>query len=62
MRNFSGIVIVLVLLALFLLVGPALLLWSLGQMIYGHGLDFNFLNWLAAVVFLGLMRGEASSK
>lgn len=62
MRNFSGIVIVLVLLALFLIIGPALLLWSLGQMIYGHGLDFNFFNWLAAVVFLMLMRGEASSK
>lgn len=61
MQKFTGVTIALVLLALFLIIGPALLLWSVGQMIQGEGLDFSFWNWLAAVVFLFLMRGEAKS-
>lgn len=61
MRNLTGIALLLLILALFLLIGPALLLWSVGQMIQGEGLDFTFWNWLAAVVFLMLMRGEATS-
>ena len=61
MNNFTGLGVVLILLVLFLLIGPALLLWSLGQMIYGHGLDFNFWNWLSAAVFLMLMRGQSKS-
>lgn len=61
MRNLAPAALVLILLALFLLIGPALLLWSVGQMMQGQGLDFTFWNWLAAVVFLMLMRGSAST-
>lgn len=61
MQKFAGVTIVFVLLALFLLIGPALLLWSVGQMIQGEGLDFTFWNWLAAFVFLMLLRGEVKS-
>ena len=42
--------------ALFILgitVGPLLLLWSLNTL-FGVGLAYSFLNWLAALVLIGL--------
>lgn len=59
--NTGAVIFIIALVLFFIFIGPALLLWSVGTMIQGEGLDLNFWNWLAAFVFLMLMRGSASS-
>lgn len=56
------IALILVLLAVSLLLGPALLLWAVGHLAYGEGLDFNLGNWAAAVVILILLRGSVDTQ
>ena len=60
MKDLTEFPLVIIVALFFIFIGPALLLWSVGTMIQGEGLDITFWNWLAAFVFLMLMRGEAS--
>tara|TARA_Y100001001_G_scaffold163782_1_gene193815 strand:+ start:11018 stop:11206 length:189 start_codon:yes stop_codon:yes gene_type:complete len=60
MKDLTELALIIIIVLFFIFLGPALLLWSVGTMIQGEGLDITFWNWLAAFVFLILMRGEAS--
>tara|TARA_Y100000034_G_C6909761_1_gene423809 strand:+ start:7425 stop:7613 length:189 start_codon:yes stop_codon:yes gene_type:complete len=60
MKDLTELALTIIIVLFFIFLGPALLLWSVGTMIQGEGLDITFWNWLAAFVFLILMRGEAS--
>tara|TARA_Y100001970_G_scaffold292659_2_gene434919 strand:- start:2880 stop:3068 length:189 start_codon:yes stop_codon:yes gene_type:complete len=60
MTDLTKIALLVVVVLFFIFIGPALLLWSVGTMFQGEGLDITFWNWLAAFVFLILMRGETS--
>ena len=60
MKDLTELALTIIIVLFFIFLGPALLLWSVGTMIQGEGLDITFWNWLAAFVFLILMRGETS--
>lgn len=67
-RNFGGasaVVAIVVLILFFLVLGPWLLFWSIGAMASAAGytvaIPLTFKTWLAAVVFLALVRGSSSS-
>lgn len=61
LSGLAAIAFVIGILALFLAVAPWLLFWSVG-VLTGFSIPFTFKTWLAAVVFLALVRGGTESK
>lgn len=58
-------VIIITLVIVGIIIGPALLVWSTNELLEQAGvvnqIDFNFWSWLAGVVFLACVRGASSS-
>ena len=56
-----GGALVLLLIALFIFAGPALLVWGLGAIMQGEGYDLNFWSWLGGLAVLVVLRAQVSS-
>ena len=56
-----GWAILLLIVALIIFAGPALLVWSLGAIMQGEGFDLNFWSWLGGFVFLFLVGGTSKA-
>ena len=50
--NFFLLVLALILVAVGIFIGPALLVWGLGAIIQGEGFDLNFWSWLGGAAVL----------
>ena len=61
LSGIAAVTLVGSLLALVLAIAPWLLFWSVG-VLTGFSIPFTFKTWLAAVVFLGLVRGGTEGK
>lgn len=55
------LIFILLIVALLIFAGPALLLWAVGTLVQGEGLDLTFWNWLAAAVTLALFNARGNS-
>ena len=58
------VVLFIALIALGLIIGPAILIWSTNEMMEQAGLatqiDWNFWSWLAGVGFIAVVKGGSS--
>lgn len=57
----GSVVLVLLLVAFLIFVGPALLVWGLGAIMQGEGYDLNFWSWLGGLAVILVLKGSSSN-
>jgi len=59
MKQNTEIVVSLLFLALFIFLGPALLVWGLGAIVQGEGYDLNIWSWLGGLAVIAILGGAS---